>query len=206
MMLKNGPWSTLCASALLLSLCSFEALASEQGKKAKSPKPAAAEKTVAYWVKPSEVAIPAGVKPGDFMRMTRPFPNWTLICDVNFALKQKTCNITQDIANAAGATVFSWSLAATQEGQPLMILRVPPSVAGPVRIDIADGKPPISVPIKGCNAQLCLGYVLLDSRLRAAIEKGNAAGISYALKTSGTPARVGFGAPLAGLASALNAI
>ena len=99
-------------------------------------------------------------------------------------------------------------MAATVEGQPFLILRIPLGVdrgAG-IELDLADGAAHMSIPIKGCDARVCIAYQTLEKRLRTAIEKGAAVGISYILVTDGKPQVVSFRAPFAGLTSALAAI
>lgn len=89
-----------------------------------------------YWIKPSEVAIPPDVPIGMYRRLIRPFENWTLICDENLKSKQRICNVSQLVVDKAGNTVFSWSLAATAQGKPVMILRVPPPRREKVRSSV----------------------------------------------------------------------
>lgn len=138
--------------------------------------------------------------------MIRPFKNWTLICDLNTKIKIKTCNVLQEIVDRSGSTIFSWSLAATKEGDPLMIMRFPPNVVGTAGLDMGDGKPAAPVALKGCGPTICLAYLPLDQRLRTAIKNEAVVRISYGLKSSGISGRVSFQAPLAGLSQALAAI
>ena len=162
--------------------------------------------TPGYTVKPAEVTLPAGVPLGQYRRTFQPFPNWTLICDENFLKKQKVCNIAQTILGPDGSTVFSWSLAASQDGQPILILRAPPSIGknGTIQLNLADGAPPIKAAVQGCDPATCLAYQPLGARLRSAVKKGLVVDISYA---AGTQLQtLSFRAPLAGLAAALGAI
>lgn len=162
--------------------------------------------TPGYSVKPSEVVVPGDVAVGRYRRTFQPFPNWTLICDENLAKKRKVCNIAQTILGSDGAAVFSWSLAASQDGQPLFILRAPPALGadGTIALAIPDGGPLVRVKVRGCDATVCLAYQPVGQRLRAAVEKGLAVEISYAADTPSTP--IVFRVPLQGLAQALAAI
>ena len=81
-----------------------------------------------YAVKPSDVAIPSGETLGEFRRTIQPFSNWTLICDESLKSKRRVCNVTQTIVSAQGTVAFNWSLVATAEGKPLMVMRVPAAV------------------------------------------------------------------------------
>ncbi|ENN86543.1 hypothetical protein RHSP_64232 [Rhizobium freirei PRF 81] len=168
--------------------------------------PASSSPTPGHTVKPSDVALPVDVPPGQYRRITQPFQNWTLICDENLVKKQKVCNITQTVVNAAGTTVFSWSLAASQDGQPFFILRTPPTVGQgrTIQLDLRDGGSVVAVPVKGCDATVCIAYQLVGPRLRAAVEKGLAVQVSYA--AGSPPDTVSFRAPFQGLANALAAI
>ena len=162
--------------------------------------------TPGYNIKPSDVALPEGAQIGQYRRIFQPFPNWTLVCDENFVSKKKVCNIAQTIVGPNGENVFSWSLAADQKGQPLFILRLPPTVGEgkSVRLGVPDGGPPIVVGIAGCTVVNCLAYQIVSPRLRAGVEKGVAIEVSYPTSTSAS--NVAFLAPLAGLSHALAAI
>lgn len=203
----------LPVAATLLAALIFAggtALAAGKAKKAEpaAPQAPAESLTPGFAVKASEVVPPEGVPLGQYRRTIQPFPNWTLICDENLSKKQRVCNISQVISGPAGATVFSWSLAATQDGLPFMILRTPPGLGstGAIDVDLADGSPALSVQAKGCDALLCIAYLPLDKRLRAAMEKGATVKISYVALTAGTVQALSFRVPFAGLTRALAAI
>lgn len=193
---------------VLAGLIGGPAMAADQNKGTTPAliSPASFPLTPGYVVKPSDVALPADVPLGQYRRMTQPFQNWTLICDENLAKKQKVCNISQTVVNAAGATVFSWSLAATQDGQPFFILRMPPTVGEgrTIQLDLRDGGSVVAVPVKGCDATVCIAYQQVGPRLRAAVDKGLAVQVSYA--AGSPPDTVSFRAPFQGLANALAAI
>ena len=169
--------------------------------------PAAGQETLTerYAVKPSDIALPQGAALGEYRRMTQPFENWVLICDENLKTRQKVCNITQTIVDQAGATAFSWSLAATEGGRPMMILRVPAAVGaqGLVSLEFPDRKTRVGVKTTGCNPNVCVGMTPVDPVMAEQIEKGASPRVSYA---TGLGSVVVFNAPLKGLATALAAI
>ncbi|MDE1992605.1 MAG: invasion associated locus B family protein [Rhizobiaceae bacterium] len=138
--------------------------------------------SASYRIKPSEVALPQGVVPGQYRRMIQPFPNWTLICDENLKKKQRTCNITQTIVDGSGALAFSWSLAATSSGQPLMIVRVPAEVGagGTVAIGFADGKNTVNAKTENCDQNVCLALVPIGPALRKQINSQSDTQVTYA--------------------------
>lgn len=197
----------------LMSGCDF-AVAAEENKKSTQTKssPATASTnslTQGYTIKPSEVVLPPDVPLGRYRRMIQPFPNWTLICDENLEKKQKVCNISQTIIDSMGVTAFSWSLAASEDGKPFLILRTPPGVGvgKPVRLVFADAAAPISASTGGCDEKLCVAYLPVGPRLRLNIAKGATAEVSYEVTAAAGPARVvSLRAPLDGLAAALAAI
>ncbi|MBB4611555.1 invasion protein IalB [Sphingomonas yabuuchiae] len=159
-----------------------------------------------FRVKPSDITLPEGLPAGQYRRIFQPFPNWTLVCDENLQKKQKICNVARTIQGPDGGTVFSWSLAAAQDGQPIFILRVPTNVGmgGLIRLVLPDGGAPVPIAVQGCNPTICLAYQSVSQRLRTAVEQGVTVEISYG---SGSPPKpVRFFAPLAGLAAALAAI
>lgn len=158
-----------------------------------------------YRIKPSEVSVPADVPLGQYRRIIRPFENWTLICDENLKSRQMVCNISQIIEDASGNLAFSWSLAATKEGKPFMILRVPPSVSGNGKLSLwfAERKTAVEVALDGCSEAVCVGMMPVGPIMREQIAKQAAPQVSYITKDGRT---VTVTASLAGLGMALKAI
>ncbi|WP_274425157.1 invasion associated locus B family protein [Chelativorans sp. YIM 93263] len=158
-----------------------------------------------YRIKPSEVAVPANVKLGDYQRITRPFENWTLICDENLEARRKVCNVTQIIEDQSGQMAFSWSLAATEEGKPYMILRTAPHANsdGLISLKFAGRKEPVNVQFDGCNEVVCVGMVPVGPIMREQISKGAAPQISYTTTDEST---ITVTATLKGLSTAVEAI
>ena len=164
----------------------------------------AVEPQPAYAVKPSDVQLPAGVLPGDLVRQTRPFGNWTLICDENLKKRTKICNVSQTIVDASGATIFSWSLAATEKNRPVLILRTPAGVGvgKPVSIRYSRLKTPIGAEISACDEKVCLSTVRVGPVIAEQIRLGRTVRIVFAVGGAETA----FSAPLEGLAQAVAAI
>lgn len=175
---------------------------------------AKAEQQVAmpYSVKTSDVLVPDDVPMGQYRRTIRPFGNWTLFCDENLKQKQRVCNISQSLVDHTGAVAFSWSLAATREGKPMMILRANRSVGAgkPIEVAFLDGKGTLATKTTDCDARICMAMLPVDARLKVRIEAGALAEISYDVTTDGpggSPAtKVFFRAPLQDLAAALAAL
>lgn len=157
-----------------------------------------------YWIKPSEVSVPADVPIGLYRRLIQPFKNWTLICDENLKSKQRICNVAQIVVDEAGSTVFSWSLAATAEGKPMMILRVPPAEGRgtTVHLSFSDRKEPVRVEVANCDPDVCLGTVPVGPILRSHIGRQSTVGVCYGTQKGA----VSFNLPFQGLAQALEAI
>ena len=166
------------------------------------------EASPGYDIKPSDVVAPDNVPVGQYRRMIRPFRYWTLICDENIQKKQRVCNISQTITSPDKSMAFSWSLAASENGKPFFIVRAPQNIdAGkPVMLDIADGGAPVPVPVKGCTGAVCIGYLEIGPRVRAAINKGRAVQVSYSIGAGNGARTVSFRAPLQGLSQALSGI
>ncbi|WP_193660732.1 invasion associated locus B family protein [Brucella intermedia] len=156
-------------------------------------------------IKPPEVKSPESVPPGKYRRIIQPFGNWTLICDENLKAKTRVCNVTQTIIDQTGRTVFSWSVAATKEGKPYMILRTLPGLGskGTVNLAIPDGRGSEHIQVDGCNDAVCVATVPIGPRLRPQIMKGSVIGISY---DTATDEKIEISAPLAGIKDALKAI
>lgn len=172
-----------------------------------------------YSIKPSDVAVPDDVPLGEYRRIIRPYKNWTLICDENLKKKQRICNVSQSIVDDTGAVAFSWSLAATAGGAPMMIVRVPATVGKdqPIRFSFGKDSPAIIVKTSDCDQRICIGMLPVDGRLKAHVEKGVTAEIFYVALPSTAADRnpaavaaqlrtVTVQAPLEGLSAALSGI
>ncbi|MEF0943925.1 invasion associated locus B family protein [Rhizobium sp. BR 362] len=158
-----------------------------------------------YRIKPSDVVVPPELKPGEYQRIIRPFENWTLICDENLKVRQRVCNVTQIIENEAGQVAFSWSLAATQTGEPYMILRAAPIAKSDGRISVKfEGRQePIQIKLDGCSPTVCVGMLPIGPVMREQISKSTAPTISYPTADGGT---ISVTANLKGLSTAVKAI
>lgn len=158
-----------------------------------------------FRIKASEVVLPPDATLGEYQRMTRPFENWTLICDENLKKRRRVCNVTQIIENQAGQMAFSWSLAATQQGNPYMILRTAPvaDASGKITFNFEGRDKPVQVEIDGCNQTICLGMLPVGPIMREQISKDAEPTISYPTR-DGKVIRVQ--ANLSGLSAAVEAI
>lgn len=186
-------WASLALGAVYVALTGGVAIGQEAGAAPRH-----------YQVKASDVVIPPDLGYGEYRRMTSPFENWTLICDEDLKKKRKVCNISQSIVDQNGSIVFSWSLAATEAGDPLMILRVPASVGQdkPVRLAFPGRNKPVLAKTTGCNPDVCVAMVPVGPILRQQIDKATTARISFEVGSD----HVALDAPFKGLTSALAAI
>lgn len=158
-----------------------------------------------YFIRPSEVAVPEGLKWGEYRRTIQPFENWTLICDENLKKMKKICNISQSIIDRNNVQIFSWSLAATEAGEPLMIVRVPTSVDRKSAVSVAfpGRSKPVSVKLDGCDDKVCIGMLPVGPITREHIAKASEVTFTYATDQGG---KVRVAAPLKGISQALAAI
>lgn len=158
-----------------------------------------------FRIKEPDVAVPDGVPSGQYRRIIQPFDNWTTICDENFKAKQRVCNIGQSIVNEAGEVVFSWSLAASHDGKPFMILRIGADAQpkGSVQVKLPGRKQPVNIKIEGCNSQICVAKTPVGPVFREHINKQSGVGISYETTDNRT---MTIPATLKGLSDALSAI
>jgi len=158
-----------------------------------------------YRIKPSDVALPPNAKLGSYRRIIQPFENWTLICDENLRTRQKVCNVTQTIEDSAGLLAFSWSLAATKDGKPYMILRTAPDAkdTGPIALRFQGRADPVKVQLDGCNATVCVGMLPVGPVVREQISKSAAPEVSYETASGKT---ITLAATLKGLSKAVEAI
>lgn len=169
--------------------------------------PVAAEQALrpGHLLKPSDVKIPAGAEWGQIKRTIQPFENWTLICDENLKLKQRTCNVTQIIVDQSGSQIFSWSLAATKDGKPFMLLRVQSTINRntPLLVWFPDRETPVAVSYTGCDDVVCLGVMPVGPLSRTNIDKGSNLKLTF---HNASNEEVEIIAPLKGLKEALDAI
>ncbi|WP_214472123.1 invasion associated locus B family protein [Mesorhizobium sp. dw_380] len=167
--------------------------------------PAAGQVTSPYRIKPSDVVVPPDVKLGEYQRTIRPFQNWTLICDENLKARKKVCNVSQIIEDASGKMAFSWSLAATQDGKPYMILRTAPNAKSdsPVSVKFDGRDKAIDVPLNGCNDTVCVGMLPVGPVVRQKITQNATSAISYATVDGKT---ITVTATLKGLSDALSPV
>ena len=157
-----------------------------------------------FTIKPSAVALPAGAELGRYRRIIQPFENWDLICDENLKAKKKVCNITQTILDSDGQFAFGWSLAATEQGKPIMILPMRPGLGlkKPVLLTFPGRKEPVAVGTHACDSSVCVALLPVGPALREQIGKAATVQISYSTET----ANLAFEAPLKGMSAALAAI
>jgi len=142
---------------------------------------------------------------GQYRRIFQPFPNWTLVCDENLKARQQVCNVSQAVIDARGKQVFSWSLAAGEDGRPSFILRTLPDADTRAGIEIQPekGGEPVRIPFTGCNQKLCLGTTPIVGVLSAAIEQGVSVTVTY--RTHSGESRT-YTLPLKGLNEAVSSI
>ncbi|MGH6861926.1 MAG: invasion associated locus B family protein [Phyllobacterium sp.] len=170
-----------------------------------SPAAAQASSAPGFVVRPSEVTVPDGAELGLYRRTIQPFPNWELRCDENLKTRKKICNITQTIQDREGRFAFGWSLAATEEGKPLMILRTRPELGlnKPVTLVFPDRKQPVTGQTHACDSRVCVAFLPVGPIMREEIAKAATVRLSYEPAASEP---LVFDAPLQGLAAALAAI
>ncbi|MCC8943316.1 invasion associated locus B family protein [Bradyrhizobium sp. Arg68] len=156
-----------------------------------------------YAVKPSDVVIPEGETLGDYRRMIQPFRNWTLICDESLKSKRRVCNVTQSIVNAQGALAFNWSLVATADGKPLMVMRVPAAVGigQPIKLAMGDKPDRIVAQTDRCDAAGCFATIAIGDMLRRHIRAATPCRVGYPLPQAQP---VVLEAPLEGLSVVLS--
>ena len=155
-----------------------------------------------YRVKPSDIVLPAGTPLGQYRRTTHPFPNWTLVCDENLSTRQRVCNISQIIEDAHGQMAFSWTLAGTEAGQPMMIVRLPAPIMGN-RVSVRVGDTFEQSVTVDCNESLCAGLLEMNRALEDAI---TARSIAEATYTTARGQIIRVHLPLDGLSQAAAAL
>jgi invasion protein IalB len=161
-----------------------------------------------FFIKPSEVVVPEGVPVGQYRRIIEPHQNWTLICDENLKEKKRICNIAQQVADRSGAVVFSWSLAGTSDGKPIMILRAPASVGkgAAIRLTFPGKAKPIDAVTEACDQWVCVSMIKVGPRMTKYIGAGSQVEVSFPVAGDASGDRVVIRTTLEGLSAALAAI
>lgn len=192
---------------LLLAAACPQAAAQEQ-QAPSSETVGSVEAQPEFFIKPSEVVVPEGVPVGQYRRMIEPHQNWTLICDENLKEKKRICNIAQQIADRSGAVVFSWSLAGTNDGKPIMILRAPASVGqgAAIRLKFSGKAKPIDAVTEACDERVCVSMMKVGPRMTKYIGAGSEVEVSFPATGGASGDRVVIRTTLAGLSAALAAI
>lgn len=202
-----------------VNLSAAHALAAEQEKKS-APVPFAPAQTEqqtasgstlpGYSIKPSDLVLPDDVPAGKYRRVIVPYPNWTLICDENLKEQKRICNISQQIVDLAGNIAFSWSLAGTGDGKPVIILRTPASAGTGTAINLAfpDKRKPIRIATDACDMKVCVAMLAVGPRMRKYIGNGSDVEVSFPLPHAGSSqaSRIVIKTTFGGLSSALAAI
>ncbi|MGX7708096.1 invasion associated locus B family protein [Methylobacterium sp. Gmos1] len=188
--------------AALLLLAPVPAAAQLRGSLAEArpeePAATAALPEPGYRIRP---AAGAPARPG-VRRVIETFGGWTLICDEE--KRRRICNASQSIVTATGGLAFSWSLAATQGGEPVFVLRAP--VVGfpsrTVTLDVAGREMVLRLP--NCDAALCVGFLPLDAALVRQIKARAGVTIRYRVREGSAPVTIT--TSLDGLGSAIGSI
>lgn len=160
--------------------------------------------TPPFRLKPPEMTIPAGAKPGSLRRILQPFEDWLLICDENLTARKRVCNATQTLTDRDGGMTFSWSLAATMSGRPAFIIRVPRSIAGDgyVVLSFSAKDNPIPVSLASCDKNVCIGFLPVTADVQERIDERSIVAIEIGANSPGVKLQ----APLAGLSLAVKSI
>ena len=156
-----------------------------------------------FTVVPSSIQPPPGVELGSFRRSFQPFKNWTLVCDEDLSKKQRICNIRQEIAIEGAGTIFSWAMAATDNGQPRMLVTAPAAIGNGGEVMLSfDGEASFAAKAT-CNERACTALIPVGPQIRRHITEKLDIGISFLAPPVGV---VQFDAPMDGLGDALKAV
>ncbi|AQS40857.1 MAG: Invasion associated locus B family protein [Candidatus Tokpelaia hoelldobleri] len=168
------------------------------------PVPALADSPATYTIHPPALSVPAGPA-GSVRRSVMQFEKWTLLCDENRRQGHAVCNATQSVHNKDGVVVFSWSLAASNDGRPFMLLRALPQAdkTTALNIMIKTVRKPLAIAWQTCDDKACLAQIPLGADLLAQIDKGHSVYISYKLQRG---QKIIFEAPFKGLKEAVASI
>jgi invasion protein IalB len=142
------------------------------------------------------------IAPGDLLRTTRMFPNWNLNCEVLLSQGRHLCAVELRSVDSQGRQVFSWSIALSVNGSPLMVLKVPANISQSYGLHMVIG--PYTTVLKtrreDCSPIECRIVAPFESALRTLMVSQEK--ISFSLEREGAALQID--APLAGLSDALD--
>jgi invasion protein IalB len=143
------------------------------------------------------------IEAGDILRTTRMFPNWNLNCEVLLSQGKHLCAVELRSVDAKGRQIFSWSIALSADGEPIMILKVPSDIDRSYGLRMSIGAfTTLLAPQPGdCSASECRMVAPFETPLRTLMV--SQAKVTFALTREGQTLKIE--APLAGMAEALDA-
>jgi invasion protein IalB len=161
--------------ALLLAGFAAASPASAQQRPAPAPPPArppAAQPSVT----PPSAASPAGTP----QRTSATHGDWVLRCETRPApASNRGCELLQSLQDQRGQPVAQFALGRIQRNDPMRLVALIPSnitVAAPMRLNLADGAPPVPVTLKACGPRGCVAETELTAavlaRMRARETRG----------------------------------
>lgn len=143
----------------------------------------------------------APVAPG-VRRIIQTFGGWTLICDE--AKRGRVCNASQSIVAEDGTLAFSWSMAATASGEPVLLLRAPVAGFPAHTVTLGFGETETVIRLETCDMHLCVGFLPLTAVIVRHIKERGRVAIRY--HTAEGQAPVALIASLDGLGTAIRSI
>ena len=172
-----------------------------------APAAGAAAQTIAAAPQTLKVASLVGegqtVEAGDILRTTRIFPNWNLNCEVLLSRGKHLCAVELRSVDVKGQQIFTWSIALSSTGEPIMILRIPSDADRSYGLRMSIGAfTTILVPQpQDCGPAECRMIAPFETPLRTLMMSQKQ--ISFSLTRDGQTLKID--APLAGMAEALDA-
>jgi hypothetical protein len=142
------------------------------------------------------------IDPGDLLRTTRIFPNWNLNCEVLLSQGRHLCAVELRSVDAQGRQVFTWSIALSTDGNPIIIFKVPSDLdqGYGLRMMIGNLTTILTPRREDCDASDCRLMAPFETALRNLVVSQQK--IGFSLKRGNAILQIE--APLAGLSEALD--
>lgn len=155
------------------------------------------------FLKLASVGIPDQVtQPGDLIRISRKFANWTLRCDVRLSTNNRVCFVEQ--SGKAKGSGLVWRIAMNEQMKPIAILSMPANLdmSKGVRMTFGGLEKTLEHNQFRCGANACVGGFPFEGFVQKAITSAQNVGFAFT-PTSGESIDIRFS--MAGFNLALDA-
>lgn len=132
-------------------------------------------------VNPGEIT-----EPGDMIKISREFSNWTLRCDVRLSTNRRACFVEQ--GESTNGTSLVWRIAVNEQNRAIALISVPDDVDMDrgIRMKFAGLEKVLDRDMFRCSPQACIGGFYFGGFVQRAITSSDNVGFSFSRKQADT--------------------